>query len=135
MESIVQSNLASEYLNNHEEKTTEVNKDKKTTITIKKSRKRQSNFDKDDSGEPDRKKMKKKMKYPPSVKDIKIKSDEELQMMSREDRIDYLERKQVEIAKVYGKWKRFYKTLQKKKTKHDKKLAMVKKEKQQSCKD
>ena len=71
------------------------------------------------------------MKYPPSVKDIKIKSDEELKMMTSEERIDYLERKQVEIAKVYGKWERFYKKLKKKKTKHDKKLAMAKKKKQE----
>ena len=126
MESVVQSYSAFENLNKPKEKTTVVNEDKIKTITIK----RQSNFDKDDLGEPDRKKMKKKVKYPPSVKDIKIKSDEELKMMTSEERIDYLERKQVEIAKVYGKWKRFYKKLQKKKTKRDKKLAMAKKKKQ-----
>ena len=132
MESVVQSYSAFENLNKPKEKTTVVNEDIIKTITIK----RQSNFDKDDLGEPDRKKMKKRMKYPlPSVKDIKIKSDDELQMMTREDRIDYLERKRVEIAEVYSKWERFCKKLQKKKTKHDKKLAMAKKKKQQSCKE
>ena len=131
MESIVQSNSDSEDLDKLEKKTTVVNENKVATITIKKPSKRQSNFDKDDSGEPDRKKMKKKIKYPPSVKDIKIKSDDELQMMTREDRIDYLERKRVEIAEVYSKWERFCKKLQKKKTKHDKKLAMAKKKEKQ----
>ena len=66
----------------------------------------------------DESKNKMKKKYPLSVKDILLKTDDELKEMSYQERVDYRENMLTKFCKSWKGWNKYYEKNNRKKRKH-----------------